>query len=435
MPITFQEREYYQVKREENFRNKTPAQIKASIKGHKGQMTKLGKQADQTIEACRALPTKRAIAELEEIKWRLQEKLADLEYGYSRYTTEDPDTEQANTAHINKIQEEYLVLSDSILAALNIVPITAAPRAAAQPGGIEAKGVKIREGLRPDRLKMDFTPSEFRRWKTKLAGYFTASNLIIASNMEQRSYLDMCIDTEIADKLEAHRDITVNSPVLEYEGRPETAVTCLDAIEQNFKIRYPLTSRRHELMQMKQPRGELMSTHSAKMKGLMLDADISTMTIEELMSTLLICSCTNEELKDELLKLGNPTVEQIDEAIENYERKKNDLKRTSEGSKAYVAKQEKGRRQSDQSRNKPTCWACGYEGHRAPDCRKKKESLHCKKCKKSGHVTKVCGQLKNLSAKVRQTQNEESSSSESEEEHKEEAKAARASASTPPMLL
>ena len=86
MPITFQEREYYQVKREENFRNKTPSQIKASIKGHKGQMTKLGKQADQTIEACRALPTKRAIAELEEVKWRLQEKLADLEYGYSRYT-------------------------------------------------------------------------------------------------------------------------------------------------------------------------------------------------------------------------------------------------------------------------------------------------------------------------------------------------------------
>ena len=312
MPISFQEREYYQEKREENFRNKTANQIKASIKSHKGQMTKLGKQADQTIEACRALPTKRAIAELEEVKWRLQEKLADLEYGYSRYTTEDPDTEQANTAHINKIQEEYLVLSDSILAALNIVPLTAAPRAAAQPGGVEAKGVKIREGLRPAKLKMDFTPSEFRRWKMKMAGYFTASNLIIASNMEQRSYLEMCIDTEIAEQLDAHRDITDNSPVLEYEGKPEQEVTCLDVIEQNFKIRYPLTSRRHELMQMKQPRGEPMATHSARMKGLMLDADLSTMTIEELKSTLLICSCTNEELKDELLKLDNPTVEQVD---------------------------------------------------------------------------------------------------------------------------
>ena len=132
MPLTFQEREYYQQKREEYFRNKTPNQLKASIKGHKGQMTKLAKLADQTIVACRALPTKRAIAELEEIKWRLEEKLSDLEYGYAKYTSEDPETENANNAYINKMQEEYLVLSDSILQALNIVPLTAAPRAVAQ---------------------------------------------------------------------------------------------------------------------------------------------------------------------------------------------------------------------------------------------------------------------------------------------------------------
>ena len=128
MSLSFQEREYYQEKREENFRNKTPAQIKASIKGHKGQMTKLGKLADQKIEACRALPTKRAIAELEEIKWRLEEKLADLEYGYAKYLAEDPDTEPANNQHITKMQDEYLILSDSILNTLNVVPLTAEPR-------------------------------------------------------------------------------------------------------------------------------------------------------------------------------------------------------------------------------------------------------------------------------------------------------------------
>ena len=119
MPLTFQEREYYQEKREESFRDKTPSQIKGSIKGHKGQMTKLGKLADQTIEACKALPTKRAIAELEEIKWRLEEKLADLEYGYAKYSTEDPDPEHATNNHIAKMQDEYLILSDSILNALN----------------------------------------------------------------------------------------------------------------------------------------------------------------------------------------------------------------------------------------------------------------------------------------------------------------------------
>ena len=193
--------------------------------------------------------------------------------------------------------------------------------------------MKIRDGLRPDKLKMDFTPSEFLRWKTKLGGYFTASNLIVTSNMEQRSYLEMCIDTEIADKLEAHKDINENSPVLTYEGRQAQETTCLSVIENNFLIKYPLTSRRHEFMQLRQSRGELTSTHNAKLKSLALKADIATMTAEELMSTMVITSCTNEELKDELLKLNNPTVEEVDNATENFERKKNDMKCTSEANK------------------------------------------------------------------------------------------------------
>ena len=28
--------------------------------------------------------------------------------------------------------------------------------------------VRIREGLKPDRLKMDFTPVEFRKWKAQI---------------------------------------------------------------------------------------------------------------------------------------------------------------------------------------------------------------------------------------------------------------------------
>ena len=31
--------------------------------------------------------------------------------------------------------------------------------------------VKIREGLKPDRLKMDFTPVEFRKWKSQITTF------------------------------------------------------------------------------------------------------------------------------------------------------------------------------------------------------------------------------------------------------------------------
>ena len=46
--------------------------------------------------------------------------------------------------------------------------------------------VKIREGLKPDRLKMDFTPVEFRKWKAQVSTFFEASNLQHASMKEQQ---------------------------------------------------------------------------------------------------------------------------------------------------------------------------------------------------------------------------------------------------------
>ena len=194
-------------------------------------------------------------------------------------------------------------------------------------------------------------------------------------------------------------------------------------------------------MQLRQSRGEPPATYNARLKSLALEADIATMTAEELMSTMMITGLTDEELKSELLKLDNPSVQDLDKATENFVRKRNDMKRTSDVSKAYVAKQtgSAGNRKSQDNssngnRNKPTCWACGYEGHRAPECRKKKESLYCKKCKKNGHVMKVCGQLKNLQ-KARQAHNDENDSTDSEEEQQEEVKAARANSATPPMLL
>ena len=48
--------------------------------------------------------------------------------------------------------------------------------------------VRIREGLKPDRLKMDFTPVEFRKWKARITTFFEVSNLQQATMKEQHGY-------------------------------------------------------------------------------------------------------------------------------------------------------------------------------------------------------------------------------------------------------
>ena len=51
--------------------------------------------------------------------------------------------------------------------------------------------VGIREGLKPDRLKMDFTPVEFRKWKAQITTFFEASSLQ-QTNMRSNTDTSTC---------------------------------------------------------------------------------------------------------------------------------------------------------------------------------------------------------------------------------------------------
>ena len=44
--------------------------------------------------------------------------------------------------------------------------------------------------------------------------------------------------------------------------------------------------------------------------------------IEELVATILICGCTNDELKEELMKLAKPSRADANRVIDNYEQRK-----------------------------------------------------------------------------------------------------------------
>ena len=85
--------------------------------------------------------------------------------------------------------------------------------------------VKIREGLRPDRLKMDFTPVEFRKWKSQITTFFEASNLQHASQKEQHGYLHMCLDANLTNHLNVNT--TAATPVMAYTEEDDEK-NCLD---------------------------------------------------------------------------------------------------------------------------------------------------------------------------------------------------------------
>ena len=79
-------------------------------------------------------------------------------------------------------------------------------------------------------------------------------------------------------------------------------------------------------------------------------------------------------------------MEKVRKAANTHEKQQNSLKSTASTSKAFQIKTN-----SNGNSNKPiTCYACGETDHKSIECKRNKESLKCTKCKRTGHLAKIC---------------------------------------------
>ena len=96
----------------------------------------------------------------------------------------------------------------------------------------------------------------------------------------------------------------------------------------------------------------------------------------------MIAGTVDEEAKKELMKIDNPDMEKVRKAANTHEKEQNSLKPAATTSKALQIKA---------NSTKPiTCYACGETGHKSIEYKKNKLSLKCTKCKRTGHLAKIC---------------------------------------------
>ena len=91
---------------------------------------------------------------------------------------------------------------------------------------------------------------EHRRWTAQIKTFFAASNLQFAPYQEQIGYLHMSLDPNLSN----HVSVTAlgDTPIMDYEDELDDETTCLDIIDAEFVKRYPITTRRHDLIQQRQ---------------------------------------------------------------------------------------------------------------------------------------------------------------------------------------
>ena len=66
--------------------------------------------------------------------------------------------------------------------------------APARAGGDQ---VKLKEGLKPTILTLDFNPQEFQAWQNKFRIYYRTSRMNMADSEEQQGYFYSCISEHL----------------------------------------------------------------------------------------------------------------------------------------------------------------------------------------------------------------------------------------------
>ena len=188
----------------------------------------------------------------------------------------------------------------------------------------------------------------------------------------------MCLDANLTNHVSVNT--TAATPVMAYTEEDDER-NCMDVIEEEFVKRYPITARRHDLIQLKQQRGQLLTTFINNLMMLGSEANVWELKPEDWMAILTIAGVVDEEAKKEFMKIENPNMTKIRKAANAYEKEANSAKLRPDTSKAYQIK--------NSGSKEVICFVCGNKGHKSGECTLKQDNLKCNNCKRIGHLAKA----------------------------------------------
>ena len=237
-------------------------------------------------------------------------------------------------------------------------------------GGGAARRVTARsvDSLKPDTLTKSMKPTEFRHWRLRFEDWHTASSFGATDMKSQIAFLRSVLELEISEKVD-------------FTGAADIK-TALDTVEQQFMKLYPLINRRVEFLTMQQKEGQTMSEHIVNLTKAGQEADVDSMTPEDLKATRIISSCTNKEMRTKLLEMkpavaNKPTVVELEKVVADFEARKisEDL---------LTGDKSKNRRTLGRSGPNGPCFRCNEKGHYYKDCKVSKDKLKCTICNTKG---------------------------------------------------
>ena len=151
-------------------------------------------------------------------------------------------------------------------------------------------------------------------------------------------------------------------------------------------IRDRIRKRQESLFKTVQSKGEQIQAFYDTYMRLAHAAELKKIKYEDLLVNLFITAVSDHEVKGELMKLKNPTCEDVRDEIDRIVLWREDMGTTNSVTYDKPARA----LAANSSGNKgPKCYTCAGD-HLAANCTADKSKLKCTKCSKIGHVAEIC---------------------------------------------
>ena len=254
-------------------------------------------------------------------------------------------------------------------------------------------------------LSFTHTTNQMTNWVEQFQTYYTSSHLEKATVVEQQGHFRSCMDPVLFERIKV--SMKPDTPIF-------GANSCVTLVEKEFLRQYPLFSRRLEFFRSVQPASMPFSEWTAALRLIGDQAELGKIKLADLYVMRYFCGISDGVLLDELMKLHEPTLAQLDAAARHYEMNvlnKNKIHSASSAVHAVSAGGGKSGSGSDKKNKKkfsssPPSTATTKDERikelkaagKCTRCNRKWESNHdcpaasgtCNKCGAAGHYSPVC---------------------------------------------
>lgn len=342
--------------------------------------------------------------------------------GYQAIILHQNSTAEERTAAENDSAtavEAFRAVQLRVYRAINGVVAQVNPAAHGAPA-VEAPNFRpVRDMKPPHNLTADTTPAEFNDWLSMYRTYHTVSGFQRHTPHDQQNFMKMSLDKTLRERLSqlAHDGTPIFDPPPPPDGGElDPHASCARILEDFFKERCPIGTRRHRIFSRRQKPGEVQADVNTEIRRQAAQADLSNITFDKLLAQLFILSCTDEKLKRKLLALKDPSANEVDMLCQSYAQVSAELETTRDAASAPAVAaftksqptknkgkgKSKGKGGANSSQEgsskrpnpladltaKGICYVCGGR-HDVQRCTAR-QTAKCTHCGRQGHLARIC---------------------------------------------